>query len=121
MSRFSLVFIVFTLTVVSCKKDDADHLPPQKMEQVLMDISIAETYSTMLHDNSHPPGSKNTDSLTSYYKDIFAHHHITREQFKTSLAWYRAHPDDLDTVYTNLSAKADKSLEDENKKAKKLN
>ncbi len=121
MPRFALLAFTLLFTVVACKKDNGDHLPPQKMEQVLMDMSIAETYSAMLHDNSHPPGSKNTDSLTSYYKDIFAHHHITREQFKNSLDWYKQHPDDLDTIYTNLSAKADKDLENENNKAKKGN
>jgi hypothetical protein len=89
------------------------------MGEVLMDISMAETYSSSAADNTHTAGMKNPDSLTLYYKEIFAHHHITQEQFKASMDWYSKHPEDLDSVYATVSSKMDKALEVENKKLKK--
>ena len=72
------------------------------MEKVLLDVNVAESYSAMVKDSLHRVGSKNTDSLTAYYKDIFAHHKITAEQFSTSLNWYKAHPAQLDSIYNNM-------------------
>ncbi len=72
------------------------------MEQILLDINLAEAYSTMVRDSLHKLGNKNPDSLAKYYKDIFNHHNVTREQFEKSLYWYKAHPDDLDTLVNNI-------------------
>jgi hypothetical protein len=43
--------------------------------------------------------------LSVYYQEIFAHHNITQEQFIESLAWYKNHPEELDTLYNNLIPK----------------
>ena len=48
------------------------------------------------------PGAKNLDSLSAYYKDIFAHYHVTQAQFTESMDWYKNHPDDLDTMYNEM-------------------
>ena len=117
-NRFLLI-LSLPLFYIACKKNSGDHLPSKKMEQVMLDISIAETYSTMARDNTHLAGFKNTDSLSLYYRDIFAHHHITQQQFIASLNWYKAHPEELDSIYTNVTALADKYLDEENKKVKK--
>ncbi len=82
----------------------------------MLDISMAESYSVMARDNAHPPGTKNTDSLAAYYQQVFAHHRITQEQFKASLGWYKTHPEELDSLYSRISAEVDKTLEVENKK-----
>lgn len=89
---------------VSCKSKSADdsHLPPKVMEQVVKDISMAEAYSTLVKDSLHKGGSKNMDSLSVYYKDIFAHYKITGEQFSQSLDWYKDHASEMDTMYSNL-------------------
>ena len=85
------------------------------MEQIIFDISIAETYSTQAKDNTHIGGLKDMDSLGRFYKDVFAHHNITAEEFGESLKWYKAHPDQLDSIYTHISARADKMLSDESR------
>lgn len=72
------------------------------MEKVLLDISLAEAYSTMVKDSLHKAGPKHLDSLSVYYKDIFAHHHVTETQFTSSMNYYKNHPDDLDTIYNNI-------------------
>ncbi len=87
----------------ACEDNSPDKpLPKEKMQQVLLDISIAESYSTMVKDSLHKQGQKNPDSLAQYYKDIFAHHKITYEQYKSSLKWYKDHPDDMDTLFNNI-------------------
>ena len=93
------------LLLPSCKSKSAsggDHLPPKVMQKILMDISLAEAYSTVVKDSLHKGGSKNIDSLTVYYKDIFAHYHITEDQFRESLDWYKGHATEMDTMYNNL-------------------
>lgn len=75
------------------------------MQQVLMDVNLAEAFSTVVRDSAHKPGTKNNDSLAVYYASIFNHYKITSEQFQESLEWYKANPDKLDTIYTSLLAK----------------
>ncbi len=72
------------------------------MQKILLDVNLAESFSITVKDTLHRGGTKNLDSLAVYYKDIFAHHHITAEEFTSSLAWYKDHPDELDTLYNNI-------------------
>lgn len=91
--------------ILGCKNATSDsgyHLPPKEMQQVLQDVNIAESYSTIVKDNVHMQGTKNFDSLTVYYKAIFEHYNITAEQFTQSLEWYKSHADKLDTMYSNM-------------------
>jgi hypothetical protein len=101
---FSLLFAVTLAT--SCKNADAgNHLPAKQMEKILLDISLAESYSTMVKDSTHAFGTKNYDSLTVYYKEVFEHHKVTSAQFSESLAWYKSHPTELDSIYADLLPK----------------
>ena len=88
--------------LVSCHRNMGDHIPPKIMSKILFDINIAESYSITLKDTLHRNGIKNTDSLATFYKDIFAHYNITQQQFETSMTWYKEHPEDLDTMYVNM-------------------
>jgi hypothetical protein len=105
IKMMALLIALPTFLWLSCKSNanyNGDHLPPKVMQKVLMDISLAEAYSAVVKDSLHKGGSKNIDSLTVYYKDIFAHYHITEDQFKESLDWYKSHPAEMDTMYSNL-------------------
>ena len=85
---------------VSCGTDKGAHLPPEKMEKVLLDIQLAEVYGSIAGvDSAYNPGIRSNDSLIVYYREVLAHHNITLKDFKQSLEWYRNHPDKLDTVY----------------------
>jgi Domain of unknown function (DUF4296) len=89
--------------VSSCNVWENDyHLPSKKMEDVLMDVNLAESYSTLVKDARLKGLSKNTDTLSGFYKDIFAHHGISDTQFSQSYAWYRRHPVEMDTIYNHL-------------------
>ena len=103
--RKLLIIFSAALLLFACKgKGDFKNgrLSPKVMQDVLLDINLAEAYSTLKKDSSHLPGTKNMDSLGVYYKDIFAHHKITQEQFMQSLNWYKDHPDDMDSLYNNM-------------------
>jgi hypothetical protein len=102
--KFFVKVLSVSLLFIACKsmKKD-DHLPPALMKKVLTDVQLAETFSTMEKDTLHKaPGMKNTDSLSVFYKDVFAHYNITQAQFTSSLDWYKNHPDDMDSMYSSM-------------------
>jgi len=101
--RISGWSLLLCLVFFSCKQETGDHLPQDKMEKVMLDIQLAEVYSTMAgYDTvTHVP-LKNNDSLAKFYREVLQHHNISLDQFKQSLDWYRQHPNVLDTIYNNL-------------------
>ena len=99
----AVVLVASSMMVFACRHGVSnDHLPPAVMQKVLLDISLAEAYSVNIKDSVHRGNIKNTDSLSLFYKAIFAHHKITPEQLTTSLEWYKAHPEELDSVYSKM-------------------
>lgn len=111
-----VLFLAALLAACRNKKPDiGGGIPPKQMQQILLDISLAETYSAMAKDSVHKVG-KNMDSLAAFYKDIFNHYHISQDKFMTSLSWYKAHPDQLDTLYSNMITVITKMQEAQNQK-----
>ena len=102
MRRICLIILSVILLSACKNKASDDHLPPKVMQKILIDINLAETYSIYVKDNVHRGGMKNTDSLSAYYKTIFNHYKITQDEFYTSLEWYKAHPEELDSVYAKM-------------------
>jgi len=103
-NHISLLLLCFILLATACKMPDENdnHLSPERMANLMVDIHLAETYSTLVKDSTHTPGKKNPDSLAAFYKDIFAHHHTTMEEFSKSLTWYKAHPNEMDSLYNGM-------------------
>ena len=99
----------FLFIATACNQvDKSDVLPPEKMEGVLLDMQIAEVYSTIVDDSEHYVTNNNMDSLARYYNDIYRHHNVTPEVFAKSIAWYKRNPDKLDSVYNNIIPKLTK-------------
>lgn len=94
------IAVSLLLTTSACDDQGAKEapIPREKMQRLLLDINIAEVYSGMTKDTLHKPGTKNADSLTAFYTDVFAHHHVTREEFEKAMIWYKAHPDEMDSL-----------------------
>jgi DNA polymerase III sliding clamp (beta) subunit (PCNA family) len=94
-----LISIAFATT--SCKNyGEAYHLPPEKMQAVIKDIQIAESYASIAgYDTALHIQVKNDDTLAKYYSIALKHHNITLEQFHQSLDWYRLHLTELDSIY----------------------
>jgi hypothetical protein len=96
------------LLLAACQETDLSKeapIPPAKMEAILTDIHFAEIYSSMLADSLHQVQAKNLDSLSLYYKEIFAHHKITPDEFHKGLDWYRENPEMLDSTYKRIVTK----------------
>ena len=101
-----LIYILLASWLLFFSCQPKPNIIPQKdMLNILLDINIAESYSNLVKDSLHKDGTKNIDSLTVYYKEIFAHHKITEAQFTQSLDWYKAHPETMDTLYEKIIAK----------------
>ena len=80
-------------------------MPPAKMEAVLYDVIRADelTDFSSIMDSTYRKFSKRT----SLYDSIFHIHAITKEGFKTSLAFYQGRPDLLKTILDTLQKRTD--------------
>jgi hypothetical protein len=98
--KILLVFLVF---FSACNNGKEEHLPVAKMQQVLADIHMAESYSIYVNqDSGRHFSARQMDSLAVYYQQVFQHHQITLEQFEQSLHWYKKNPAALDSVYSGI-------------------
>jgi len=101
LKLLSCLFFLFAFA--SCQEEATSHLPAQKMEEILLDIHLAEAYSTMVpKDSTVRITDKNLDSLAVFYKKVFDNHQITQQQFLSSMKWYKEHPVELDSIYTRM-------------------
>ena len=101
-----LASVVFLLS--ACGKEEAP-LPPSKMENILIDVHLAEAYSQQgARDSLGNVVPRNLDSLAVSYNAIYAHHGITAAQFNEAMDWYRAHPAQLDSIYATMIPKLTK-------------
>jgi hypothetical protein len=110
MTKGILLVIIAAATLWGCKKPEVDHLSHEKMENVLLDVFLAENASAMPESNRNFAGVKNMDTLAGYYRDILAQHSLTKNEFNASLDWYKNHQNELDTVLSHVIVKADKLL-----------
>jgi hypothetical protein len=74
------------------------------MKAILMDIHIAEAYSSLIVVDSLQKKNfnKNTDSLAVFYQTIFKQHQVNLTQFEAAIQWYALHPEALDSAYTKM-------------------
>lgn len=98
--------IVLGWACIGCNPKQTEVLPMAQMEQILYDINLAEAYSTVARHEQNLGGAKDLDTLSSFYKAIFEHHHITLQQYEQSMQWYKTHPVQLDSLYSHVSAMA---------------
>ena len=103
----SLVFCS-VLLLTGCAQQSA-HLPPDKMVPLMVDLHLADAYSGLIRDSLGMALGKNYDSLARWTKIIFAKHQVTREQFGSSMDWYRDHPLELDSLYAHIIPALDSS------------
>jgi ParB-like chromosome segregation protein Spo0J len=103
------ILAISLLLLAACKEasnvvaDSEGRIPAKKLEQILHDIQLADVYSlSVREDTLHQFGQKNPDSLARYYQEIFQHHGVTYDQFDKTIAWYKEHPANFDTVYQNV-------------------
>jgi hypothetical protein len=84
----------------SCKQGQETPLvSEEKMEKILVDIHLAETYSQGLGDSVTNKFEKNLDSLTGFYTSILKHYNLSFKEFNEALEWYKERPVTLDSLY----------------------
>lgn len=82
-----------------CCRQDRPPLGDAEMIPVVMDLHLADAYSTQVRDTARPGYEKNYDSLSVWTLRVLGQHKISREDFIASMDWYRDHPDRLKTLY----------------------
>ncbi|RYZ54520.1 MAG: DUF4296 domain-containing protein [Sphingobacteriales bacterium] len=98
-----LLPLLFLIAVMYSCKTETSHLPPGKMQAVLTDLHYAEVLSMAVNkDSALRRSQRDLDSLALFYKSVFSHHGISRQEFHTSLEWYKHNPDELDSIYNRM-------------------
>jgi hypothetical protein len=74
------------------------------MAEVLRDIHLAEAWAGMAGPDSlrAPASRRNLDTLARDYHRIFKKHGLSRDQFSEAYTWYKARPEELDSVYARV-------------------
>ncbi|MBS1496098.1 MAG: DUF4296 domain-containing protein [Bacteroidetes bacterium] len=116
--RKGFIFWVLLLMAYSCNNKPKDILPVSKMKAVLWDYVQADVYST---DYLAKDTSKNvTLENAGLQKTIFNFHHVTKEQFYKSYAYYLQHGDILQEMLDSMIAQKNRGREKNLHKLKKF-
>lgn len=88
-----LLLIFSELIFISCteNKIPKEVLPKPKMEQLMLDLMVADEWATYRH--THDTSFTYFDSSKIWYQQIFKKHKTDEASFKRSLHFYEDHPD----------------------------
>jgi hypothetical protein len=88
--------------VAACAKKAP--LPKEKMVDVMTDVMLMESAKAINYNHGLLP-----DSLwEKEYAVIFSKHHIAKEQFKTAIAYYQAHPEQFSAIMEKVITRLQK-------------
>lgn len=91
----------------SCQTKEQAPIPPEQLSAILIEVHLAEAYSSLMHRDTAAGTAKNLDSLGIYYKHILSKHKLTPRAFDSVVQWYRFHPAQMDSVYAKVVAHFD--------------
>ena len=100
-----VLVLLSVLWLAGCKKSNkipGDVLAPQKMQAVMWDIMRADQFLSDYVLNRDSTKDKDRESIKLYNR-VFAFHHITKEEFEKSFAYYRKNPVRLQTMMDSIS------------------
>jgi hypothetical protein len=105
-----IFFFLFIVSIIGCVNKDSvpsDIIQRDSMKIILWDVIQAEQYSKeyLLKDSLKINVGHETMKL---YKEVFAIHHTTKEQFDKSYQFYLGRPDLAKPLFDSLSAFANK-------------
>ena len=102
MKPAPLLFILF-LIITSCSVELPSHVIPEgKMERVLYDYHLAQGMA-------EAQGGDVEANRYLYVQKVFEKHHISEEQFDTSMVWYSGHADHLHKMYKRIDARLERA------------
>lgn len=93
--------LCFLLSCTAKNRIPKDVLPPDKMGAVMKDLMLADEFVTGYIWKNDTAVNRFEESIHLYEK-IFRIHHISRDQFQKSLAYYRNHPKQMKTLLDSL-------------------
>lgn len=97
------LLLILPLLLLACEqKSEKPPVTQETMERLVMDLHMAEVYSSIHKDSIYTVSIKNMDSLAAYQKDILHHYNITQEQFADIISWYKVNPQELDSIYAKV-------------------
>ncbi len=107
MKRLLLIsgFLFGMLSCTNRKSVPGDVIKPDSMQVIFRDAIEVDQYSLsfLLKDSS----KRNTKLETrGWYEEVFRIHHVTRDDFERSLAFYQSRPDLMKELLDSMSAHA---------------
>jgi Domain of unknown function (DUF4296) len=103
--RAGLIIICCSFILTGCKnknKIPAGVIPQKKMQAVLWDMMRADQFLADFVPNKDSGPDKNAEKI-NLYRQVFAIHHISKEQFGESFSFYRNHPALFEIIMDSLS------------------
>ncbi len=103
--RKGLLIIYSCILFAACKSRNHvpdDVLPKEKMQAVLWDMMRADQFLRDYVFNKDSTLDKKIESI-KLYRQIFDLHHVSKDEFQQSFAYYRSHPVLLKTIMDSLS------------------
>ena len=105
-----LMALLLTMAIISCgsgEKVPKDVLEPRKMERVMTDILMAESFSEsyLLLDTT----KKRDEWFTGELNKVLAINHITQDQFRKSMNFYKSRPDIFKVIIDSINAKGQRN------------
>jgi hypothetical protein len=105
-----VVALLLTFAILSCGSSDKvpkDVLEPRKMERVMTDILMAESFSEsyLLLDTT----KKRDEWFTGELNKVLAINQITQDQFRKSMDFYKSRPDIFKVIIDSINAKGQRN------------
>jgi hypothetical protein len=105
-----VVALLLMFAILSCGSSDKvpkDVLEPRKMERVMTDILMAESFSEsyLLLDTT----KKRDEWFTGELNKVLAINHITQDQFRKSMDFYKSRPDIFKVIVDSINAKGQRN------------
>jgi hypothetical protein len=107
--KTGLLILFISIFFAECKKRNKipNHILSQsKMQAVMWDMIRADKFLTDFVLIKDTTLNKNRESI-KLYQQVLGIHHISKEEFQQSFAFYRAHPNLLKEVLDSLNARPD--------------
>ncbi len=103
--RTAWLILYVSVWLASCRS--ADHipdnvLPQKKMQAILWDMMRADQFLADYVLSRDSTKNRKTESI-KLYKQVFAIHHVSKEEFQRSFSFYKSHPALLKVIMDSLS------------------
>ena len=79
-------------------------IPKEKMEDIIWDMTQADQFATQYLKKDSSVHNLKTETM-KMYDEIFAIHHVTKDEFKENFQYYTSHPELTKMIFDSLFAR----------------